>query len=196
MRKLSHRHLRNQALQAITDLQWIADNATAIADRANADLDEGLRGRSYDGDGRGGSELTQPEAHLERRLHTHDGQVHIDTDRIAEQITRLNGTITLTADTASAARTIAGDLTTSTTTDDRTAQSTIAKPAGGRGTCENCSRWCSGDRNDRLITPVTSDEHRDGAIAQCPTCLRYWNRNRELRPPRLWGNDNEGDTAA
>jgi len=179
MRKLNHRTLRNTALRAIEDLQWIADHATRIADRANADLDEALRGRSYDGDGRGGNELTQPEAHADRRLHT-------TGDRVAEQITRLAGTINLAADTARAARTIAGDLTTSTTNDDRQAQSTIAKPAGGRGLCDNCGRWCSGDRNDRLITPVTSDTNRVGAIAQCPACLVYWKRNGELRPPRLW----------
>lgn len=182
MRKLNHRTLRNSALQAIEDLQWIADHAQKIADRANADLDEGLRGRSYDGDGRGGAELTQPEAHADRRLHT-------TGDRIAEQITRLAGTVALIKDAASAARTIGGDLTTSTEVADRHEQSTVARPIGGRGTCDNCGRWCSGTRNDRLITPVTSDTNRTGAIAQCPACLVYWKRNSDLRPPRLWSAD-------
>lgn len=192
MRKLNSRRLRNTALRAIEDLQWIAEHATRIADRANADLDEALKARNYDGDGRGGATSTSVEAHVERRLHDNDT---IDPDRIARQITELAGTVRLAADSADAARSISGDLTTSVTSDDRQAQSTVAKPAGGRGLCDNCGRWCSGDRNDRLITPVTSDTNRIGAVAQCGACLKYWRRHGELRPPKLWSSD-EGNSAA
>lgn len=190
MTKINHRALRAKALRAIDDLRWVADHASEIANRANADVDDALRGRRYDGDGRGGAVLTAPEAHVDRRLSlTESGDVRVRADSTHEQITRFLGTITLATDSASVARDLAGELTTSTDLNDRREQSATARATGGRGDCENCGHFCSGSRNDRLVTPTTSDVNRAGAIAQCDPCLRYWRRHLELRPPRLWGDD-------
>lgn len=198
MRKLKHRALRAGALQAIDDLKWIADNAQTIADRANAEIDDGLRARRYDGDGRGGSELTGPESHIDQHLmrdqqgnpiRTPAGNITLRPDATHEQITRFLGMLSLTVDNATTTRDLAGELITSHDLNDRQHQANVASTIGGRGHCENCSRWCEGTRNDRLITPTTSDTNRQGAIAQCPPCLVYWKRNGELRPPKLWNAD-------
>lgn len=53
VRHLGARDLRNRALRAIdtiNDLRWIADNAEHIARLVNDNIDDALRGRSYDGD--------------------------------------------------------------------------------------------------------------------------------------------------
>lgn len=202
MTKINPVALRAQAARALrqleaakADLEWVRDHAQPIADRANAELDDGTRGRAYDGDGRGGQELTSPEAHVDRRLlHTEDGAWIRDSngrpvfrdDPTAEQVTRFLGSVALAADASSAARTLGGSITTSRDLADRAQQASNARPIGGRGKCENCGRFATGERSDRLVTPETSDTNREGRIAQCPACLVYWKRNTELRPPRLW----------
>lgn len=205
MAKINAQTLRASTIRALRDLErahddlvWLRDHAQQIADRGNAELDDGLRGRAYDGDGRGGAALTSPEAHVERQLVRDDqdrlirdqyGRLVSRDDRTHEQITRFLGSIGLAVDASSAARAIGGAIVTSHDVADLTQQATNARPLGGRGKCENCGRFCNGDRNDRLVVPVTSDDHRDGRIAQCHTCLVYWKRNLELRPPRLWQDD-------
>jgi post-segregation antitoxin (ccd killing protein) len=204
MRKLNAKGLRARALRskdiATTDLQWIADNAEAIANRYNAELDDATRARAYDGDGRGGAELTGPEAHVDARMpkdtlgniirDPHGRPVITDPDQTLRHIANaMLGSVDLTATSATAARTEAGKLTTANDTGNRQAQATAARGTSGRGTCDNCGHWCEGTRNDRLVTPVTSDTNRAGAIAQCPACLRYWYRHGKLRPANRWDID-------
>ena len=181
MRKLNHRDLRNRALRAITvieDLQWIADHADHIARLTNDHLDDGLKGRNYDGDGRGGAELTSVEAHVDRRLHVNDhGHIHLDPDSIWETVTRLLGTLDLTTTTARSARTLASKLTIATTPADRKQQSSVAASIGtaGSGHCMHCNTWCPGTSTDRL------------RAGRCEPCYRYrLDHHGNERPSELW----------
>lgn len=144
MRKLNHRTLRNTALRAIEDLQWIAEHAAAIAERANDDVDDALTGRSYDTVIRHTNELTGPERRGEHRAH-HPDQVH-------EHMTRLVGTLGLARDAAGAARDEAGKLTVSADPRDRAAaaRNALATGKAGSGACLNCNTYVPGIATDRL----------------------------------------------
>lgn len=143
VRHLGARDLRNRALRAIdtiNDLRWIADNAEHIARLVNDNIDDALRGRSYDGDGRGHTDHSTVEAHLDRRTDDHDHTTH---DHIWCNVVRLLGTIDLITDSATTARRTAGEL-------GNIRASGESKLSAGAGTCSNCGRWCPGIANDRL----------------------------------------------
>lgn len=189
MPRLKSKQLRRHALEAIEALQWIADNSEQIARRANDDVDECIRAINYDGDGRGGQELTQPEQHVHARTirdpmtgelaRDDDGQPIVRPDTVAERITRLAGLADTIRDGALEARTIGGKLIASVDPVDVNASRVAAEASRrvGAGHCSNCNTYCTGTFHDRL---------RGG---RCDPCRKWKERTGEERPRDRWGND-------
>lgn len=165
--KLKHKQLEGWVAATVADLTAVGAGMRSIVDRANADMDDGLKGRSYDGDGRGGSELTQPEAWAAR---THSDQVTRDMKafrqalddarRAARQARRLGEALALTRALTSA--------------DDPD----ISRTPAGAGDCINCGHTCSGLENDRK------------RAGRCDACRMYRERHHGMdRPRELWASD-------
>ncbi len=190
--------LRARALESIEILRWVADNAEHIARRANDDVDEGVRAVTYDGDGRGGQELTHPEAHVHARTQRDalgtmlrddlTGQPLLRADTVAERITRLAGLGALIRDSAVEARRIGGKLIASVDPGDiaATRVAADARKKVGAGHCSNCNRYCIGTFADRL---------RGG---RCDPCRKWWDRSggTEERPRDRWGDTGQAELSA
>jgi hypothetical protein len=184
MRKLKHREIERRIRQTIAELQWWLErddddtehrtHAELVTTRANDQVDEAIRARDYDGDGRGGAELTHPERHADRLTRR--------PDLIHERMTRLVGTLSLGLDTAKASRSIAGTLITSQDQRDRAASSAVASAIGtaGTGHCSNCNTWVPGTRDDRL------------KAGRCEPCYRYCqDHHGNERPREQWGTEHQ-----
>lgn len=174
--KLKHKQLVSWCAEAVECLTWVGNGAGMIADRANADMDDGLKGRSYDGDGRGSAELTQPERWAERALRHGD----VTSEQAAEFIQAVDDA----RRAALRARKLAGRLIRADdqANRDREAASAVASASRsiGAGYCVNCNHYCAGTANDRL---------RSG---RCDPCRRYRERHHGMdRPRELWGDSVE-----
>jgi hypothetical protein len=190
VRKLKHRELERHIRRANQELEWWLEHVqhprtrkyvtrlALVCERANDDLDEGLRARNYDGSGRGGNDLTQPESHVDARMWIDDeGHVIINPDITADRITKLAGVIALTTDTAIAAQELGSKLIISSEERDRQAQAAVSSAVGtaGAGHCKNCTEWVPGTRDDRL---------RGGRCKPCDGYQRAHHGNE--RPSELW----------
>lgn len=189
MRKLNHRtlerRLRTQRQAVDTEIDWLLardpddpkhrTRVELFTIAANDQADDAIAARNYDGDGRGGSDGTHPERHA----------LAGKTDHVHERMTKLLGLLALVEDSILAVRDLAGELRTSLEEHDRRAASAVAAAVGtaGAGHCSNCSRWCTGTRDDRL---------KAGRCA--PGCYDYWQRTSTERPRGLWDAWDAGAT--
>lgn len=190
MARIVHRQIEELAAAIRAEAEWWLQrgangktNAQLVAERANADTDDALAGIDYAAVRRGGAELTPLEQRMERALAAKNYR-----DEVTERIHRLNGLVREAKLNLRDARRIGGQLITTIDSEDLKEVHRVASisTTAARGYCENCGRWCEGTRDDRRVKPTTSQANRAGAIYQCDTCLRYWSRNLQLRPPKLW----------
>ncbi len=156
---------------------WLEANAGQIANRGNSDCDEGLSGRSYEGDGRGGSDSTSTEKHA----------LATSRDSVTPHVVLFNQLLKELARTASDLRQVgakimpAWDDETKPLTDRRSLRDAMTTAARserlmGADYCKVCNTYCTGGGADRIVA------------GRCPTCLKYWDRHhREAdRPKDLW----------
>lgn len=158
-------------------MAWLECNAERIALRGNADCDEAIGGRSYEGVNRGGNDATHPERYA----------LTPKPDASTNDVVTFNNLLIDLAQTAAKLRNVAAkilpawDDETLPLTDRkslRDAMSTASKAHTqiGAGACKVCTQYCSGARNDRLVS------------GRCDACLKYWDRHHrnEDRPRELW----------
>lgn len=157
------------------NLAWVESFAKQIAARANSDSSDAISGRAYDGDGRGGSELTQPERYAEAAI---SGHLHDSAGDLAKE---LMFELRAAEQAARRARKVAGMILTSQEERDQSAARKLAgaDKTPGNGNCIICTCYCSGIRTDRLVS------------GRCNTCLVYWERHHreEDRPRELWDQE-------
>lgn len=156
------------------DASVLEAHASQAAAQHQAWVNDGRKGRHYEGDGRGGQELTGPEQVMQR---TYDGPDDIDTqwEAYLRSIKEL-------AKAAWVARRAQANFLQNRDEDDRRAQASIAAQshrAAGEGHCGNCNDFCTGVGDDRLRgTPVGP---------RCDACRQWWNRHDgQERPQELW----------
>lgn len=173
MRSLKHAAIERTARDAQGDLAFVEAHAQQIATRVECDSDEGLKARVYDGDGRGGSDLTGPERAAAPYLDREKGR-HKRADEVEAQVARFVHALDKAREAAKEARKAAAALL---PTDNHEALAKSSSQTIGQGHCLNCPTFCSGSRDDRL---------RGG---RCGNCFAYWVRHHraEERPRELWG---------
>lgn len=174
--KLKHKVIQSRAREAQGDLAWVEAFAVQIADRANSDMDDGLKGRSYDGDGRQGADTpTQPESWAMR------DRDDVTTAQAREFAQALDDA----RRAARKARDMAGKLVRAEDPGNRNASNAavLKENRAGVGTCIVCGHYEPGIRENRLVS------------GRCCACYRYWLRSgkRADRPAAMWSSDESHD---
>lgn len=176
--------IEHQARVVSGHMGWLEANAQRIAERGNSDVDEGLKGRSYEGDGRGGSDSTSTERLALAKA----------VDPTAPHVIAFGGLLTQLAETARQLREVgakimpAWDDETRPLTERRSLRDSMTAAARaekliGSGACRVCGSHCTGGARDRLVW------------SRCLTCFKYWDRHhrQEDRPRSLWGVSTDVD---
>lgn len=171
--KLKSASIERTARDAIGDLSFVESMALQIATRVECDSDDGLKARVYDGDGRGGSDLTGPERAAAPLLDRAKGRQK-RADEVETQVRNFVAALDKARQAARDARKAAAALLPTANHDTLV---TSSDRAIGAGHCSNCTVYCSGTREDRL---------RGG---RCGNCFAFWVRHHraEERPRQLWG---------
>lgn len=172
------------------ELAWVEAHAEQIVDQYVKWCDDGRKGRHYEGDGRGGQELTGPELVMERTLA--GGQ-----DEIARQWGVFTAGLKAVNDAALKLRRAGENFV----HDDSTAARKLAESIGamahrapGEGWCDNCGRNCSGARGHDPKTRETTEDRLKGRAGKAlcsPGCYEYHLRTGEMRPEELWKTKKE-----
>jgi len=156
------------------DAATLEANAARASATHQAWVDDGRKGRNYEGDGRGGQELTGPEQRMERALAGSD-EIDVQWARYLRAVKDLN-------EAAVAARRAQENFLHDLRDEARREQASIAaqsQRAAGEGHCGNCNDYCTGVGDDRLRGTPTGP--------RCDPCRKYRERNDgQERPQELW----------
>lgn len=163
-------------------LGWVEAHAGDIVANYERWSDDGRKGRSYEGDGRGGQDLTHPERYAEAALSGRGDEIEQDWCRFAEAL-KVARQSCLTAkrsgenfivDSSEGARREASSV------------ASLKNEAAGAGFCVNCGHECSGARGKgRSGESVIEDRLKS---KRCPPCYLWWYRSgfASERPRERW----------
>lgn len=177
--------IQRDMLVAQGDLGWVEAHATQIVGQYEAWSNDGNKGRHYEGDGRGGQELTGPEQVMERTLAG-------SPDPIEQQWAAFLHAVSDAHTAAYVVRRLAQNfLHDGSPEATKLAESVAAMShrAAGEGWCSNCSTFCSGARGrDEKTGELREDRLRGGL---CQACWAYRQRTGGQRPKELWKSKRE-----
>jgi hypothetical protein len=165
-------------------LVWLEAHAETIVENYEKWLDDGNQGRSYDGDGRGGQELTQPERDAESSI--------AGGDRIVRDWAALVKEISAASKACGRAKRLGENFvvdTSDSATREASSVASLKNQPAGSGTCENCGRECSGARGKNRAGDATLEDRLKAK--RCPPCYLYWYRSGRLeeRPREMWNDE-------
>lgn len=184
MTKPSDDLIRKLARESQGLLVWVEANAETIAANYERWSNDAIKARSYEGDGRGGQELTHPEREADARI--------AGLDTVEADWSRFMGLLTDLRKDALDLKRAGGNFMLDSSIGAKREASSIAelkKQPAGAGYCDNCGRMCSGSRGvDRRTGESTEDriKGRNGRKLCSPGCYEYEVRTGTPRPKERW----------